>query len=119
MVTNQQDRQVEIAGELEQAARTLARSTRAVPAPFDSYRLLGELTMTVDHLEQVCAQLAEWHRGVVDGQHYAGEDDRGDGATGTITAATQLDQARDALAAAAAALGAAHAANGIVRWIGE
>lgn len=119
MVTNQQDRQVEIAGELEEAARTLAHSTRTVPSPFDSYRLLGELAATVDHLEQTCTQLAAWHRGVVDRQHYVGEDNRGDGATGTITAAAELDAAVEALARAADALRAAHAANGVVRWIGE
>ena len=91
MATSQPHRQTEIAQTLEQTARTLAHSTRDVPAPFDSYRLLGELAPTVDHLEQVCRQLGEWHRQAIDGQHYAGEDERGDGATGTIEAAVELE----------------------------
>lgn len=41
---------------------------------------------------------------------------RGDGATGTVTAAANLEQAATALDAASAALEAAHSANGVVRW---
>lgn len=87
-----------------------------VPAPFDSYTLLGELTATVDDLEQVCRQLGAWHSNVVDGKHYAGEDARGDGVTGTVTAAAELERAAAALDATSAALRAAHSANGVVRW---
>ncbi len=116
MTVNEQHRQIEVAGDLEVLAKTLAHSTRDVPAPFDSYALLGELTATVDHIEQVCRQLAAWHANVVDGTHYAGEDDRGDGATGTVTAAAELERAAAALDAASAALRAAHSANGVVRW---
>ncbi len=39
MVVNEQHRQVEIAVELDEAARTLAHSTRDIPNPIDSYRL--------------------------------------------------------------------------------
>lgn len=78
----------------------LAHSTRSVPVPSDSYFLLGELRATVDDLEQVCRQLGAWHAGVVDGVEYEGEDARGDGATGTVTAAAELDRAASALAAA-------------------
>lgn len=119
MAVNEQGRQVEVAGELERTARVLAHSTGDVPSPFDSYRLLGELAPTVTHLEQVCRQLAAWHRQVVDGQQYLGEDDRGDGATGTVEAAAQLDAAAAALGQAGDAIRAAHAANGVVRWVGE
>lgn len=38
MAVNEQHRQVEIARELAEQARTLAQSTRDVPAPFESYR---------------------------------------------------------------------------------
>ncbi|MEE6289279.1 hypothetical protein V2J52_16620 [Georgenia sp. MJ173] len=116
MAINEEGRQVAIAAEIEEAARTLAHSTRDVPVPADSYKLLGELRATVDSLEQVCRQLGAWHSGVVDGVHYAGEDDRGDGATGTVTAAAELEAAAAALDAASSALGRAHAANGVVRW---
>ena len=111
--------QVEVARDLSAQARTLAHSTRDVPAPFDSYTLLGELVATVDDLEQVCRQLGAWHSRVVDGTHYAGEDSRGDGGTGTVTAAAELERAAAALSAAAEALRAAHSANGVVRWFDE
>lgn len=90
MVVNEEHRQVEVARELSSQARTLAHSTRDVPAPFDSYTLLGELVATVDDLEQVCQQLGAWHSLVVDGEHYAGEDNRRDGAARTVTAAPEL-----------------------------
>lgn len=119
MVTNEEAGQVQIAGELEERARMLAHSTRSVPVPSDSYSLLGELRATVDDLEQVCRQLGAWHAGVIDGVEYEGEDARGDGATGTVTAAAELDRAASALAAASQAIAAAHSANGVVRWAAE
>lgn len=119
MATNEQHRQVEVATELEEAARTLAHSTRDVPNPIDSYRLLAELNRTTDHLQHVARQLAAWHRQVIDGTHYQGEDDRGDGVTGTLEAAEQLEFAASALDHAGEALLAAHTANGVVRWVGE
>ncbi|MBT2519087.1 hypothetical protein J7E29_16720 [Streptomyces sp. ISL-90] len=119
MATNEEHRQVELAGEVSEGARALAHSTGRVPAPFASYQLLGELVVTVDDLEQVCRQLAAWHDRVVDGVHYTGEDTRGDGATGTVTAAAELRRAAAALDDAASALRAAHAANGVVRWFDE
>src|SRR3546814_8076620 len=76
MAVNEEHRQVEVARDLSSQARTLAHSTRDVPAPFDSYTLLGELVATVDDLQQVCQQLGLWHSRVVDGEHYAGEDNR-------------------------------------------
>lgn len=116
MTVNEEQRQVEVARELEAAARTLAHSTRDVPVPADSYVLLGELGSATTLIQQVCRQLAAWHGRVVDGTHYAGEDADGDGATGTVTAAAQLARAADALGTAADALGAAQTANGVVRW---
>lgn len=119
MAVNEQHRQVEIAVELGEDVRTLAHSTRDVPNPIDSYRLLAELGPTVDHLQQVALQLAAWHRRVVDGREYLGEDESGDGVTGTLEAAEQLEAAAVALDRAGEALRAAHAANGVVRWVGE
>ena len=119
MTINEQHRQVEVARDLSAQARTLVHSTRDVPAPFESYTLLGELVATVDDLEQVCRQLGTWHSTVVDGKHYEGEDDRGDGATGTVTAAAELERAATALSAASAALRDAHSANGVVRWFDQ
>ena len=116
MARNEEERQVEVIEALETKARTLAHSTRDVPNPPDSYTLLAELAATLSHLQQVCDQLGAWHRRVVDGVEYEGEDDRGDGVTGTIAAATALDQAAKALRTAGAAVGSAHTANGVVRW---
>lgn len=116
MAINEEHRQVEVARALSEQTRTLAHSTRNVPAPADSYTLLGELGSAVDDLEQVCRQLAAWHGRVVDGTDYQGEDDRGDGGTGTVTAAVELERAAAALNAASTALSAAHSANGVVRW---
>lgn len=116
MAINEEHRQVEVARDLSAQARTLAHSTRNVPAPSDSYTLLGELTATIDDLEQVCRQLGAWHTRAVDGKHYAGEDARGDGATGTVTAAAELTRAAAALTEASSAVRAAHSANGVVRW---
>lgn len=116
MAENEEHRQVEVARDLSAQARTLAHSTRDIPAPSDSYILLGDLVATIDDLEQVCRQLAAWHSRVVDGLHYAGEDNRGDGATGTVTTAAELQRAAAALNTASEALRTAHSANGVVRW---
>lgn len=116
MSNNEQHRQVEVARELEASARTLAHSTREVPNPADSYELLGELSATVEHLEQVCLQLGRWHSQVQDGVHYDGEDERGDGATGAASSASDLARAARYLTSAAQQIQAAHAANGVVRW---
>ncbi len=116
MAVNEEQRQRAIAAELAEVARTLAHSTRDVPVPSESYNMLGELTATLADLEQVCRQLAAWHERVIDGVHYEGEDSHGDGATGTVTAAAELERAATALASAEAALRQAHSANGVVRW---
>ena len=69
----------EVAAEVEELTRTLAHSTRDVPNPQDSYRILGELGAIIDHVAQVCEQLASWHSRVEDGKHYEGEDDNRSG----------------------------------------
>jgi hypothetical protein len=116
MAVNEEQRQRAVAAELAKVARTLAHSTRDVPVPSESYGMLGELAGALADLEQVCRQLAAWHGRVIDGVHYEGEDPRGDGATGTVTAAAELQRAATALASAETALRQAHSANGVVRW---
>lgn len=118
MAINEDYRQFEIVQELEAQARMLAHSTRTIPNPPDSYDLLGELGASLRTLEQVARQMGQWHSEVIDGEHYQGEDERGDGATGTIAAAAALDRAAAALDAASTAVNAAHSANGVVRWVG-
>lgn len=117
MAINDETRQLQIARDMEDAARTLAHSTQSIPNPPDSYQLLGELRSTVDMLEQVCRQLGAWHSRVVDGTEYRGEDERGDGATGTVGAAAALERAAAALSAASEAISEAHSSNGVVRWV--
>lgn len=90
-----------------------------MPNPINSYRLLAGLGPTVDHLQQVVRRLSDWHRRVVDGREYFGEDEIGDGVTGTLEAAEQLEAAAAVLNRAGEALRAAHAANGVIRWVGE
>lgn len=114
MAINEESRQLELASELEATARTLAHSTRAVPKPFDSYRLLGELNATADHLVQVLAQLATWHAAAQDGTHYDGEDEGQVG--GPQRAAAELTRAAREMKAAADDISLAHASNSFVRW---
>lgn len=114
MTINEEGRQVAIAAEVEEHARSLAHSTRSVPSPSDSYRLLGELSATADHLAQVLAQLAAWHRHAEDGTHYDGEDEGREGSP--QRAADELDRAARAATAAATEIGLAHASNSFVRW---
>lgn len=116
MTVNQEARQAAIAADVEQAARILAHSTRSVPKPWQSYSMLGELHEITSHLSQVARQLASWHGRVTDGVEYQGEDERGDGATGTVSAAANLEDAAAALDAATTALMKAHSANGVIRW---
>jgi len=62
MALNEQHRQVQIAVELDEAARSLAHSTRDVLNPTDSYRLLAELGSTVHYLQQIVWGFSAWHR---------------------------------------------------------
>lgn len=70
MAINEETRQLQIAAELEDRARTMAHSTRRTPNPPDSSQLLGELRATIDTLEQICQQLGTWHENIVDGVDY-------------------------------------------------
>lgn len=119
MAINEEARQVEVGAELEERARTLAHSTRQLLTPASSYILLNDLRASVDHLEQVCTQLARWHQRVRDGVAYEDDDAHVDGSVATAEVATNLRQTAMRLAAAAASLGRAHSANGRVRWRDE
>lgn len=117
MAINEESRQLEIAAETEELTRTLAHSTRDVPHPLQSYRMLGELGATLDHLAQVCAQLSTWHSRAEDGTHYDGEDG---GRTGSPRAAAdELRTASSALRLASGHIGKAHTHNSVVRWHAE
>jgi hypothetical protein len=102
MADNDELGQVHTAEKLEAAARDLVRLTREVLRPSDSHALLGNLTTAQESLAQVYVQLAEWHSQVVQGVHYAGEE----------------ESARSGKAAAEA-LNRAHSANGLARWFDE
>ncbi len=52
MAINEETRQLEIAREVEELTRTLAHSTRTVPHPNESYNLIAELGLIVDHVQQ-------------------------------------------------------------------
>lgn len=119
MAINEEYRQLEIIRELEEQARRLTHSTRTVPNPPDSYDMLAELGSVISLLKQVVSQLKRWHLEVVDGQHYQGEDERGDGTTGTLKTAHALERATTALNVASEAIQNAHSANGVIRWIGK
>lgn len=114
MAINEQARLLEVASKLESNSRTLAHSTRAIPDPSDTYRLLGELGATADHLAQVLEQLATWHSNVENDTHYDGEDG---GTTGSPQkAAAELHAAARALSLASEHIGLAHTHSGVVRW---
>lgn len=116
MAINEETRQLEIAREVESLTRTLAHSTRTVPNPNESYELLAELGLIVDHLRQVSQQLAQWHRSVVDGTHYNGLDGE---KYAPENVALFLFGAVNAFGEASGALADAHSANSGVRWLNE
>lgn len=115
MAIAEPNRQVEIADQLSAQARTLSVSTREFPHGSHTYQLLGDLSVTVSALGQVCSQLGAFHAGAQEGVEYAGEDDGGSGQSAR-EAAVKLAEAHEALAAASKALGQAHAANSHIRW---
>lgn len=116
MSINEAYRQAEVAAEVEEAARTLAHSTRAVPNPADSYDMLGEMARTTDHLEQVAQQLARWHASAFEDGRIHPDSEVHAARANTHLAAEALTRAAEALGSAAAELRAAHSANGAVRW---
>lgn len=119
MSINEEHRQVEVAAQVEELTRTLAHSTRTVPNPPDSYQLLGEVGATVDHLGQVCGQLAVWHGEPTTESRIFSGDDALVMLASASEAAVALAEAQQALHVASAALSRAHAANGAVRWVGN
>lgn len=120
MAINEEHRQAEIAGELEELARTFAHSTRAIPNPQNSYDMLGDLATMVDHLEQVCDQLAKWHETVEDGVHYDGREPGREGTHPTISVAYYLrEAAHEHLRLAAGAIRSAQQRNSELRWYPE
>ena len=70
MAINEEYRQLEVAAEVEELTRTLAHSTRDVPNPRDSYRMLGELGATSTTLRR---SVSRWLGRVEDGMHCEGE----------------------------------------------
>ncbi|MBB0967479.1 hypothetical protein G6016_00585 [Dietzia aerolata] len=118
MAINEVDRQTEVAAELSETARTLAHSTRSVPNGADSYRLIGELSDTIQSLRYVAYQLGEWHAGAVDGTHFDGDDGSGDGRACEHTQ-THLRNVADLLCKAGEQVDQAHTENGRIRWIGN
>jgi len=120
MSVNEEGRQVELAASIEAASRTLAHSTRRVPRPFDSNRLLAELSQTQDHLAQVLDQLSAWHSRVSDGVHYDGEDENAiEGICAPPFAAGSLNRAAENARISADYIRKAHAANNVVRWFDD
>lgn len=117
MAINEQDRQLEVAREAEELLRTLAHSTRDIPHPRDSYLMLGELGAIIDHLAQVCDQLASWHSRVEGGKHYEGEDGGRSGSP--HAAAGELAATATALRQASSHVQSAYSHNSVVRWYDE
>jgi hypothetical protein len=123
MAVNEEGRQIEIANELAEVARTLAHSTRTVPRPSDSFELLASLRSAQESLAQVYVQLAAWHGAAVDGTHYSGEDGNSIpgvpavGAHGQVTAL--LNMAAASAREAGDLVNKAHSANAVVRWFDE
>lgn len=117
MAINEEYRQLEVAAEVEELTRTLAHSTRDVPNPQDSYRILGELGAIIDHVAQVCEQVGRWHGHAEDGTHYEGED--GDSTGSPRAAADELATAANALKVASSHVHRAHSHNSVVRWYPE
>ncbi|PZT98929.1 MAG: hypothetical protein DI630_18175 [Gordonia sp. (in: high G+C Gram-positive bacteria)] len=116
MSTNEDGRQVAIAAEVEQAARSLAHSTRTIPTPADSYDMLGELTRATDHLEQTAQQLSHWHSTApAEGLIHDNADPLTAGVSAQL-AADALSRAASALGTAAHELRTAHAENSQIRW---
>lgn len=117
MAINQEGRQIEIANELVEAARTLAHSTRTIPNPSDSYELLGALVAAQEALAQVYAQVSHWHGKAVAGTHYNGVD--GPNVSDTTAPAHVAQLLAGAAASATRAanqVSEAHSINGVIRW---
>lgn len=122
MTINDERRQVAIAAELAETARTLAHSTRNIPRPSDSYALLGNLVAAQRSIAQVYEQLAAWHGQVIEGIHHDGEEPsdvvRLHG-RGTAGARAALLEAKEHAELVEHHLMAAHSSNGMIRWFDD
>lgn len=120
MADNDAPDPVRTAEKLEAVTRDLVLLTREVLRPSDSHLILGNLTTAQESLAQVYVQLAEWHSQVVQGVHYAGEEETGStGNAGWLRAELALEEAARSGRAAAEALKRAHSANGLASWFDE
>ena len=108
MAINDEGRQVQIADQLSETVRSLAHSTRNVPAPADSYALLGNLSASIWSLGQVADQLGRWHANAAEASDERRECEN---------AETYLRTAADLLRNAGEQLDQAHAENGRIRWL--
>jgi hypothetical protein len=120
MAENDTSAAVTAAENLDAVSGDLVRLTREVLRPSDSHQLLGNLTTAQESLAQVYVQLAEWHSQVVQGVHYAGEEEPGgSGNAGWLRAELALEEAARSARAVAEALKRAHSANGLAEWFDE
>lgn len=116
MAINEQHRQLEIARQLEETARTLAHSSRIVPNPAETYDLIAELRSTISSLGQVARQLARWTANTTDSIHYQGHEESSDTTNPVIESAKALKLAATALDATYTYLDHAQGENGRIRW---
>jgi hypothetical protein len=105
------------AARLAQAAQDLARATRSLDAPSDSYSILGNLADTQRSIEQVLKQLAEWHRSTAAGRHFSEGHD--ESTLGIMTAVAELDLATQQADGLQETLSRASGGNSVVRWFDE
>lgn len=103
------------ADEAREAMRGLAYATRHIEHAEDTYPVLGNLTRTVEGLQQVLIQLAAWHsahqsRAATDaGDHAAGAADAMAAAGALTSAASALDEVWEAV-------NRAWSHNGAIAW---
>lgn len=114
MSINEEHRQIAVAEAMTQQAQTLARSTRAVPIPAESYQLIGELRATIDHLAQVSRQLSTWYETVPDSGMVAADSEEANRDAQEV--ASSLMQVAWSLDGIDATLSRAHSASSAIRW---
>lgn len=100
---------------MQEAARSLAHSTRRLDKPSDSSPILGSLLDTQRSIEQTLRQLAEWHRSTAAGTHYSDEHD--DSTVGIMTTVSELDLAAQQANGLQETLARAYGGNSVVRWL--
>jgi hypothetical protein len=103
------------AEDADRAVRALANATRSIPAPEESYAILGALSAVLTALEQSLDQLTIWHERTSSRATVK----TGDRETGGITAraaAAELRVATDLIHRSRARLGVAWGLNGRITW---